>query len=262
MKHGIACSFVAPRGTRLADAVTAAANAATAAGLSSWWATGDREQVGDRAFDATLGLQCVARASAGLRICGSGDILSVHGPAVRAKQLATLDWFSGGRVELGLDLLTPPAELTEDDDADPIGRGLDHFGAMRAFWTQRRATYESDTLRFAGAIALPKPQGDRVPRTHVRSAPAATLRRYTERFGAPDGWLAWLLDADELVAAAAELNAATGADAEAVRRTWCVPAADLADAREAIASTGQRIDELVAVFDHVPTPAEIAAVAA
>lgn len=264
MDLGIACSFRTTGTEALGTAIARAAATAERAGLASWWAGGDREAAADRAHDPTLGLQRVARATSRIRLGLSGDLLSLRGAAVRAKQIASIDWFGGGRLELGLDLAGPPPVLADPfrEIGDHVGRCIDNLGAMRALWTQRRASHHGEHVSFTGAIALPKPVGDRVPATHLRATTADVLDRYVAAHAAPAGWLAWQAGRADLVAADAVLTRVLGEAAEDVRRTWCVPVADLPAAREAIASLPVRVDELVADLDHLPTDDEIAAIAA
>ena len=220
MEHGVACSLRTRPGTRLAEAVAEAARTAEEAGLASWWTVGDREAAVDRSFDPLLGLQCAARATTRLRLATSGDLLSLTSPAVRAKQLATLDWLSRGRAEVGLDLAEPPPVLADpflEGERDSLGGALEHLAGMRALWTQDRARHQGRVLSFAGAIALPKPVGARVPKTHVRATSTEVLERVFAAGVVPDGWLAWQQSADELVHGIGELTAVVGDAAEQVR---------------------------------------------
>ncbi|MEO9321963.1 LLM class flavin-dependent oxidoreductase [Nocardioides sp. C4-1] len=263
MEHGLACSFASEAAGGLADRVEEAAAAAEAAGLSSWWSLGEREVVADRSFDPVLGLQCVARATSRLRIGLSGELLAVQPAAVRAKQIASLDFFGGGRVELGLDLADPPPELVdpEHDDADHLGRALERLDAMSALWTMPRAAHAGERFAFHGASALPRPVGGRVPTVHLRGASAEVLRRYVSVIGTPAGRLAWRETPDELAAGQALVTDVLGAAADDVRHTWFVDPDALDGARRAVAGGDVRVDELVVVLDHVPSTDEVAALA-
>lgn len=264
MDLGIACAFRTTAGEALGAAIARAGAAAEQAGLASWWAGGDREAAADRAHDPALGLQRVAAATSRIRLGLSGELLALHSAAVRAKQIAGVDWFGGGRLEVGLDLASPPAVLADPfrETGDHVGRALDNLGAMRTLWTQRRASYEGEHVSFTGAIALPKPAGDRVPATHLRATTADVLDRYVAAHGAPSGWLAWQSGRADLIASVGVLTKVLGGAADGVRRTWCVPVADLPTARQAVDSLPVRVDELVADLDHLPADDEIAAIAA
>lgn len=264
MDLGIACSFRTTGREPLGAAIARAAATAERAGLAAWWAGGEREAAADRGHDPVLGLQRVARATTRIRFGLSGELLSLHGAALRAKQIASIDWFGDGRLELGLDLAGPPAVLTDPfgETRDHVGRAIDNLGAMHTLWTERRASYRGEHVSFTRAIALPKPVGDRVPATHLRATTADVLDRYVAALGVPTGWLAWQVGTDDLVASVAVLAEVLGEAADGVRRTWCVPVADLPSARKAVDSLPVQVDELVADLDHLPTDDEIAAVAA
>lgn len=262
MDTGIACVFVAAPGQPLGPAIAVAAEAAEQHGIRTWWSVGDREIAttrDGRGHDPTLCLQRVARATTSLRIAPSGDLVAARSAALRAKQLATLAWFAGGRLEVGLDLADAPEVLIPPDAEPPAAIEdlvVDRLQAMRALWSQDRAAYAGTTVSFEGAIALPKPPGGRLP-WHVRSTDTARVARVAQAAGPPDGWLHWHGDAAALERAAADVSASTGIDAAALRCTWFVDAARIGEAREVAERAG--VDELVAIHDRVPEPADIAA---
>jgi alkanesulfonate monooxygenase SsuD/methylene tetrahydromethanopterin reductase-like flavin-dependent oxidoreductase (luciferase family) len=255
---GIACSLRTANGSSLLAALEGAASAAEDLGVASWWGPGDREVVADRSHDAMLGLHVVVTATRRMRIALSGDIPSLYSSPVRAKQIASLDWFSAGRVEHGIDLAPPPVALRDPlrpEIDDHLGHVLDQTAAMSRLWTQRRASYPGTYVSFDGAIALPKPVGDRTPTTHVRATTAEALRRYVDTCGAPDGWIVRGGGGEDVDLAEAVLREVLGDSAAGVRRTWVVPASDHRALRDAAQERG--VDELVADFDHVPSPDEI-----
>lgn len=262
MDIGIACAFESRQVGSLRAAIRAAAVAAEDEGFASWWGLGDREVARTSSHDATLGLYCVARATRRIRIGLAGEVLAARAAAVRAKQLASLDWFAGGRLELGIDLDGPSADLLElgADVSDPVGRSLDRLAAMEALWTQRRAQVSSPTVSFSGAIANPKPVGDRRLKVHLRSADTPVLRRVLETRGRIEAWAAWRLDPAALEMALAALRDVLGTDPGPVRRTWFVDAHLMPMSRAVAADAG--IDELVAVFDRIPEPVALKEVAA
>lgn len=256
MEFGIACAFESGSTGSLYDAIQTGAKAAEELGFASWWALGDREIATSASHDPTLGLYCVARSSQAMRLGSAGDLLSVRAAAVRAKQLASLDWFSGGRVELGLDVGEPPEGLVEDgpaENVDSLGVCMDRLEAMEALWTQRRGQVRNDTVEFSKAIALPKTVGERPLPVHLRDT--AVLPQVLERRGHVEGWLAWRLGEHELRSGLGALEEALGSEAVKVRRTWFVDADRVEASREVALATG--VHELVAVFEHVPGPDEL-----
>ncbi|KAA9108204.1 LLM class flavin-dependent oxidoreductase [Microbacterium rhizomatis] len=257
---GLACALRPTGDLSLRDALHQAARAAQDSALASWWAPGDREVLDGRSHDATLALHVVVTSTTTLRVGLSGDIPSLYSAPVRAKQIATLDWFSGGRLEHGIDLAPPPAPLADplrQDPEDHLGQAIDQTAAMHALWTQSRAGYSGPFVSFEGAIALPKPIGDRIPVTHLRATSADSLARYRGACATPAGWMVWSPRADDVKRSADVLTDVLGDAAHAVRRTWVVPA----DAHPAALDAAQQlgVDEVVAFFDHIPTPDQITA---
>lgn len=262
MERGVACSFTVADGSLL-TAIESAAQAAEEAGLASWWAVGDREQLAPDSHDGTLGLQCVARATSRLRLGVGGDILAAHNLGVRAKQLASLDWFSDGRLEHGLDLGGLPDALRGSflgDVETDLAHTAEILAAMRALWTQDRATHHGRHLDFAGAIALPKPVGHRRLTTHVRHGDV-DVASALEQLGDVAGWLAWQVDPVDVGAALDDLETALGDTGATVRRTWFVRSEQVADALGSAAVKEGRVDELVAVHAFVPSPEDVRALA-
>jgi hypothetical protein len=202
-------------------------------------------------------------ATTKIRIGLSGDLPAARSAAVRAKQIATIDWFSAGRLSVGVDLAPPPADLLDPyneatGSADPTALAIERYAAMRTLWTEDNASFHGKHLSFHDAYALPQPQGARVPATHVRAGDAASLAQFAEACGPPDGILWWLVEADDVSGGAARL-ADVLPDAGSVRTSWCVPAGDFRTAVTAAPQLGARVDELIAWFDHVPSEPEIAA---
>jgi len=54
---------------------------------------------GNHYFDATTAQAYIAGATSTITIGSMVTILPLHNPIVAAKQIATLDWFSGGRAQ-------------------------------------------------------------------------------------------------------------------------------------------------------------------
>ena len=255
---GLVCSVRSTGNGPLGDSLREAARAAEDCGLASWWAAGDREVVADRSHDAALGLHVVVTSTSRLRVGLSGDIPSLYSAPVRAKQIATLDWFSGGRVEYGIDLAPPPAPLLDPlrpGAEDHLAHVIEQTAAMHELWTRRRASHEGRYVSFTEAIALPKPVGDRVPTTHLRATTAEALERYVAACGAPAGWIVWSPRREDVERAGETLTEVLGDAAGAVRRMWVVPAAGHRAALQEAQELG--VDEVLAYFDRIPSPDEI-----
>jgi len=105
-------------------------------------------------------------------------IVPQRNPVVLAKELATLDHLSGGRLLFGAGV----GWLEEEFDAIGIpfserGRRTDDaIGAMRALWGDERASYHGEFTSFDDCIARPQPVGGSIP-VHVGGHTAVAARR-------------------------------------------------------------------------------------
>lgn len=250
MEHGAAVRVAGP-GARLLEEVAQSAEALEAAGLGTLVLEGDR----DAAFgswDPYLVLQAIARATSRVRLTTGGDLLALRSAGVRAKQVASLDWFAGGRLDYSVDIDPAPAALRDPflpEDPDELATALEHLEAMTALWTQDRAEHHGERIDFEGAIALPKPSRGR-PTVLVRSQDPERLRAWTAGGGAVDGLLLAGVGADRV---ASLVHAAGSAPSRVV---WVVPADTVTQVRDLAPDLG--VTELVAHFDHLPTPDDLA----
>jgi probable F420-dependent oxidoreductase len=136
-------------------------------------------------------LTAVAATTTRIRL-GTGVLLAaLRRPAVLAKQLATMDVLSGGRVDLGVGVGWQREEY-EAAGLSFKGRGrlLDHtLEVCQTLWTQQRAVYDSPELSFDGIHQMPKPlQPGGVPVWVSGTVNAAVARRLS-RFGTR--WIPW-----------------------------------------------------------------------
>lgn len=115
--------------------------------------------------DPLIWLTWVAAATTTIRLATGILILPQRNPLVLAKEVATLDRFSGGRVELGIGV----GWLEEEFDAigvpfaDRGKRTDDYIAALRALWTQDLPTHEGPYVSFTNAISRPRPAQLPVP---------------------------------------------------------------------------------------------------
>jgi probable F420-dependent oxidoreductase len=176
MKFGIAFANVGPFAA--GDGAAGFARAAEAAGFESVWTvehvvvpagyestypyspTGKMPGPEDSPIpDPLIWLSYIAAATATIRLGTGILILPQRNPVVLAKELATLDQMSGGRMELGIGV----GWLEEEFDVLGVpfaarGRRTDDYvAAMRALWTQDAATHHGEFASFDRAILSPKP---------------------------------------------------------------------------------------------------------
>ena len=123
-------------------------------------------------------LSYVAGATSSIKLATGILIVPQRNPVVLAKEVATLDHLSGGRVELGVGV----GWLEEEFDAIGVpfaerGRRTDdNIAAMRALWSQERATHHSDFTDFDDCISLPHPVNGAVP-VHIGGHTEIAARR-------------------------------------------------------------------------------------
>lgn len=115
--------------------------------------------------DPLIWLAYVAASTSTIRLGTGILILPQRNPVVLAKEVATLDRMSGGRVELGIGV----GWLEEEFDAigipftDRGARTDDYVAALRALWTQDEATHHGSHSSFDKAISRPRPTQGSVP---------------------------------------------------------------------------------------------------
>jgi probable F420-dependent oxidoreductase len=118
-------------------------------------------------------------------------IAALRRPVVLAKELATLDVLSGGRVDLGVGVGWQREEYEAAGlDFERRGALLNHtLDVCHTLWTETRATIDDDFVRFEGIHQMPKPlQPGGVPVWVSGTAGGPMLRRLA-RYG--QGWIPW-----------------------------------------------------------------------
>ena len=115
--------------------------------------------------DPLAWLAFVAAVTDRIKLATGILILPQRNPAITAKEVATIDALSGGRVMLGLGV----GWLREEFDAlgvpfeDRGRRHDDYVEAMRALWTQDKATVHNTYANFDNCISRPRPVNGTVP---------------------------------------------------------------------------------------------------
>ncbi|HBX78986.1 MAG TPA: LLM class F420-dependent oxidoreductase [Acidimicrobiaceae bacterium] len=127
--------------------------------------------------DPLIWLAYVAAATSRIKLATGILILPQRNPVVLAKELATLDSMSGGRLELGIGV----GWLEEEFDAigvpfrDRGRRTDDYVAAMRSLWSEPRATHRSEFVEFADCVMRPQPAAS-IP-VHIGGHSDAAARR-------------------------------------------------------------------------------------
>ena len=115
--------------------------------------------------DPLIWLAFAAAAAPTMRLGTCILIVPQRNPLVLAKELATLDQLSGGRVELGLGV----GWLQEEFDALGIpwerrgARNDEYIAAMRALWSGPHAEFHGEFVDFEPATCSPRPVNGSIP---------------------------------------------------------------------------------------------------
>ncbi|GIU85150.1 MAG: LLM class F420-dependent oxidoreductase [Acidimicrobiales bacterium] len=182
MKFGIAFANVGPFARP--EAAVALARAAEAHGFESLWTV--EHVVVPRGYssrypydpsgrmpapddfplpDPLVWLSFVAAQTTNLRLATGILILPQRNPVITAKEVATLDVLSGGRVILGVGV----GWLREEFEVlgasfESRGRRTDEYvAAMRALWTEDYARFDGTFVSFGEVAMAPKPPRGSVP---------------------------------------------------------------------------------------------------
>ncbi len=115
--------------------------------------------------DPLIWMAYVAAATSRIKLATGILILPQHNPVITAKQIATLDFMSGGRVLLGIGV----GWLREEFEAlgvpfdDRGARTDDYVAAMRALWSQEKPSYNGEFASFNNVYCRPQPINGSVP---------------------------------------------------------------------------------------------------
>jgi probable F420-dependent oxidoreductase len=146
-------------------------------------------------------------------------LAALRRPVVLAKQVATLDVLSQGRVDLGVGIGWQREEYEAAGlDFSARGRLLDHsLEVCQTLWRDQRASFSSPELSFEAIHSMPKPlQAGGVP-IWVSGRCNERVARRLARFGS--GWIPWGDDAADLGVSVPRMRAsvdAAGGDAAAL----------------------------------------------
>ncbi|WP_328327720.1 MULTISPECIES: TIGR03619 family F420-dependent LLM class oxidoreductase [unclassified Streptomyces] len=164
------------------------------------------EAMGTVWYDPVATLGFLAGITRRVRLMSHVAVLGLRHPLLTAKQYATLDHLSGGRLILGVGAGHVPEEF-EAVGADFAGRGSvlnESIDALRAaLGSDEYPEHHGDLYDFDGLAQLPRPAQHQVPVWVGGSSPAA-VRRAAER---ADGWLPQGDPRDRLPAQIARLRA-------------------------------------------------------
>jgi probable F420-dependent oxidoreductase len=117
-------------------------------------------------LDPLIGLSFAAAATSTINIATGVLLLPEHNPLIVAKQAASLDTLSGGRLKLGIGI----GWSREEFDALGIpfarraARAAEYVAAMRTIWREPSASFDGEFVTFNSVRVNPKPhRGKQIP---------------------------------------------------------------------------------------------------
>jgi probable F420-dependent oxidoreductase len=153
--------------------------------------TGDAE-LGEeykRSPDPLVALAAAAAVTQRIRLGTGIGLPAQHDPISLAKQIATLDRLSGGRLVYGIGYGWNLEEM-EDHGIDTKRRRAlvrEVMLAMQELWSKEVASFSGEFVRFEPSWQWPKPIQQPRPRVLIGAAPGPTLFQHVAEFA--DGWI-------------------------------------------------------------------------
>src|SRR5689334_24130711 len=115
--------------------------------------------------DPLIWMAAMAAVTTRLRFMTGVIILPLRNPMVLAKQVATLDHMSGGRIELGIGVgwLKEEFEALGIPFAKRGARSDEYIAVMRKLWAEDGVSFDGQFVKFDEVSSNPKPVGGSVP---------------------------------------------------------------------------------------------------
>jgi probable F420-dependent oxidoreductase len=151
-------------------------------------------------YEAMTSLSYLAGLVHSIRLGIACVVVPCRNPLLAAKQIATLDMLSKGRLDIGVGIGSPSTIKSREYEVLGVNRKQrgkiadDYIRAMKAIWMSQPATYRGQFVSFENAEICPKPYQKPHPPLWVGGWTEAAMRRAA---ALGDGWLpAWLLPED------------------------------------------------------------------
>jgi len=138
--------------------------------------------------DPFVSLAMAAAATERLKLATGICLVPQRDVIQTAKQVASLDRFSGGRFLFGIGAGWNVPEIEDHGTraADRFAVMRERVEAMKQLWTEEKAEYHGEHVDFGPCHVWPKPQQRPHPPIHVGGAGPRAIRRAV-RYG--DGWV-------------------------------------------------------------------------
>jgi len=170
-------------------------------------------------FEPLITFSYCASRTTRLRFATGIIVLPMRNMPVLAKQVATLDQLSGGRLILGVGAGAYREEYEAlFPDARGVRRGTivdEGMQALRLLFTERKATFRGSTVHFEDVECFPKPAQSPMPMYAGGNHPE--VRRRAGQYG--QGWMPAVLTPEEIARGIEDVHraaAAAGRDGAAI----------------------------------------------
>lgn len=187
--------------TSYPEALANVARAAEMAGFDTLWAgehhvlplSSTRIPPTSRYLNPVVALTYAAAFTRTIRLATGVLLLPQHSPLILAKELASLDVLSGGRLMVGIGV------GWAEEEYKALGvpyhergaRADEYLAAMRAIWSEGTPSYSGRYVSFQDVVAYPHPVQQPYPPIVVGGSAAPVLRRAVEQ---ANGWYGFALD--------------------------------------------------------------------
>lgn len=173
----------------------------------------------ERVVDPIVTLAYVAAHTTRIRLGISVLVMPYFAPIVLAKQLATLDHVSGGRLDVGLGI------GWSEDEYDAVGvpfrqrgkRGDEFIRCLRTIWTEEIVEFEGDFYRVPRSLVEPKPVQAPHPPILVGGYGQAAVRRAASLGDGFTGGNVPMVQVAPLIAGIGDAIAGAGRDPQTFR---------------------------------------------
>jgi len=157
-------------------------------GIDSFWQT-DRLVSKEPFLESISAMAAVAGATERLKFGMNVTVVTFRDPLVLAKQCATIDFLSGGRLLPAFGVgpaVAPEFTAASWSSARRGARADEALEVMTRLWSEEQVTHRGEHFRYLNASISPRPVQSPLPLWIGGSSPAAIRR--TARIGT--GWLA------------------------------------------------------------------------
>ena len=146
-------------------------------------------------LDPAVALAFIAAETKTIRLGTGIIILPQRNPVVLAKELASVDVVSGGRLIFGLGIgyLKPEFDALGIPFEEKGARSIEYLHAMQALWTQPKPSYRGRFVAFDGIQAFPRPLQRPHPPVVIGGGTPEAFRRAVRH---ANGWYGFALDLD------------------------------------------------------------------